>query len=201
MAAPGEVYASGASGSLELDITTGFSGVMNTDVDGLLPSTVLPLDVIKDGTTVVDGGDFFEVPAGTKVTRLSTFADEVQAEDIDLYLARLTSRGLVLVDSSGNFDSGEEITVESLEPGTYAAIVDLYSDEASVTAPVHIWNLGDEDEANLTASPASLTVTQGTTVTVTASWDGLLGGERYLGQVNFLEGTTLAGSTLVTVNP
>ena len=38
-------------------------------------------------------------------------------------------------------------------------------------------------------------------MTFTAAWSGLTAGQRYLGQVNFLEGDTPAGSTLVTVNP
>ena len=65
---------------------------------------------------------------------------------------------------------------------------------------MHVWNLGDKAEGNLTVAPKSLSVTQGTPTTVTASWTGLEASKRYLGQVNFLEGANVAGSTLVTVN-
>ena len=93
------------------------------------------------------------------------------------------------------------VTLFNLAPGTYVAAVDNYSGEENVKVPLHIWNLGGTDEGNLTVNPSTLEVKSGVPVSVTASWKGLAAGQRYLGQVNFLEGGDVAGSTLVTVNP
>ena len=201
IAAPGEVVASGVSGSTGITVTPGFTGPLGTDVDGMLASAVTALPVPKKDGTPLDGYFLFQVAAGTKVTRVSTFSEEVAARDIDLNVYRLNANGTITsVGSSGNGDSTEQVTLRTLTPGTYVAAIDLYSAEPSVTVPVHVWNLGDTDTGNLTLAPASATVTQGTPLTVTASWSGLEASKRYLGQVHFLEGANVAGSTLVTVN-
>lgn len=88
-----------------------------------------------------------------------------------------------------------------LEPGTYVAAIDLFSAEASVVAPVHVFNLTDASEGNMTVSPSPAPVTSGTPVTLTASWTGLDPNTRYLGRVNLLNGTVAGASTLVSVAP
>lgn len=201
LAAPAEVVGSGVEGSTELSITPGFTGTLGTDVDGLLASSVTELPVQKAAGTPLDGYFFFSVAAGTKVTRVATFSEEVAASDIDLNVYRLTGNSITNVGSSGADGSTETVTLRDLAPGTYVAAVDLYSEEPSVTAPVHVWNLGNDAAGNLTVDPTAVEVTQGTSTTITASWNGLTDDERYLGQVNFLEGSAVAGSTLVTVNP
>lgn len=89
-------------------------------------------------------------------------------------------------------------TVETVAPEAAAGVLDGV---VFFEVPLHIWNLGDTDEGNLTLNPSTLEVKSGVPVSVTASWKGLAAGQRYLGQVNFLEGGDVAGSTLVTVNP
>lgn len=201
VAAPGEVLGSGATGSVDLSITPGFTGTLNTDVDGLLESTIFNLGPAA-AAGPLDDYEFFDVPAGTRVTRVSTFSDEVNAADIDVNVYRFTPpNSIALVGSSGNGDSTETVTLRNLDAGTYVVAVDNYSEEAGVTAPVHLWNVTDAASGNLTVAPTSVAVTQGTATKVTASWTGLDTTKRYLGQVNFLNGTDVAGSTLVTVNP
>lgn len=77
----------------------------------------------------------------------------------------------------------------------------MFAGPASTEVPVHLWNLTDADAGNLTVTPSPVQVTQGTPVTLTAAWSGLDASRRYLGQVNYLNGDTVAGSTLVSVNP
>ncbi len=202
VAAPGEVRGTGTSGSAAIEVTAGFSGTLGTDVDGLVPSAVTNQPVTRRDGTPLDGYFFFTVAPGTRVTRVATFAGEVPAADIDLNVYRLNPGNTITnVGSSGNEDSTEEVTLSNLAPGTYVAAVDLYSPEPTAVVPVHVWNVGDAAAGNLTVSPATATVTQGRTTTLTASWSGLDSSRRYLGQVNYLQGTTVAGSTLVTVNP
>ena len=105
------------------------------------------------------------------------------------------------VGSSGNGDSTETVTLRDLAPGTYVAAVDIFAGPDAVTVPVHVWNLSDANANNMTVTPSPVQVTQGTPVTLTAAWQGLDAGKRYLGQVNYLEGQTVGGSTLVSVNP
>ncbi|SOC56871.1 S8 family serine peptidase [Ornithinimicrobium cerasi] len=202
LAAPGEVVGSGTAGTTEISVIPGFAGTLGTEVDGLLASSGGTVTV-NPRAGLQDAAFFHEVPAGTKVVRVATFSDEVTASDIDLNFYRYDAAAntISLVASSGNGDSTEEVTVRDLAPGRYYVALDNYSGEPGATARVHLWNLGDKAEGNLTVSPASVAVTQGTATTVTAAWNGLDATKRYLGQVNFLEGSTVAGSTLVTVNP
>lgn len=203
VAAPAEVIGSGVAGSAEMVVTPGFSGTLGTDVDGLLASTITPTEVIREEGTPLDGYIFFEVKEGTRVTRVATYGDEVAAQDIDLYLYRLdlATNTVSFVTGSGNEGSTEEVTVRDLAPGLYVASIDLYSEEPTVTVPIHVWNLDDTSAGNLTVDPASATVTMGQPSTFTAAWSGLDATQKYLGQVNYLQDGTIAGSTLVTVNP
>ncbi len=202
VAAPGEVVGTGVQGAADITVTPGFSGTLSTDVDGLVASTVTQQDVVRQDGTPLDGYFFFDVASGTKVTRVATFGDDIAAEDIDLVVYRLNPDfTITAVGSSGNEGSSEEVTLRNLAPGTYVAAIDLYSPEPSVTAPVHVWNLGDVDSGNLTVTPASASVSSGRAVTFNAAWTGLDATKPYLGQVNFLNGGEVAGSTLVTVNP
>ena len=204
VAAPGEVTGSGVSGSQEISLRAGFTGTLNTDVDGLVPSTRSVVSGESIGSAI-DAYQIFSVPAGTKVTRFATFGSEVSAEDIDLYFFRLNATGTITrLAASGNDGSDEEITLRNLPAGNYVAGVNFWSVPRGQTAsaPIHIWNVGDADAGNLTVEPSSVQVTQSQQVTLTANWSGLDdANRRYLGQVNYLEGSNVSGSTLVTVNP
>ena len=67
------------------------------------------------------------------------------------------------------------------------------------TVPAYIWALDGAAKGNLTASPASQAVTTGEPATVTAAWNGLTAGTRYLGRVLFGDGTSAAAATVVSV--
>ena len=202
-AAPDEVTGTVAGGSTQISVTPGYTGTMNTDVDGLIPSTVNAVEATKTDGTVLDGYAFFQVAAGTKVTRVAAWSSEVPTvPDLDLNVYRLNPTGTITsVGSSGNGDSTETVTLRDLAPGTYVAAVDIFAGPDAVTVPVHVWNLSDANANNMTVTPSPVQVTQGTPVTLTAAWQGLDAGKRYLGQVNYLEGQTVGGSTLVSVNP
>ncbi|MFB9731424.1 S8 family serine peptidase [Ornithinimicrobium kibberense] len=200
VAAPVEVAGTGTDGSTDLSVTTGFTGTLNTSVSGLLPSTATDMTV-ESGPTLQDGYEAFEVPEGIDVLRFATYREEVDAADIDLNLYTYDGEFLYPVAGSGSASSTEMITVEDPEAATYVLAVDVWSEEPVSSLKLHSWQLSDIDEGNLTVEPDSVPVTMTETTTLTATWSGLDASERYLGQVNFLDGTTLAGSTLVTVNP
>ncbi|HPZ50831.1 MAG TPA: hypothetical protein PLA44_13350, partial [Propionibacteriaceae bacterium] len=80
LAAPSEVVGSDIAGSTNITVIPGFTGTLGTDVDGLLASDVTDLAPVA-AAGVLDDYDFFEVTAGTKVTRVATFSSEVNAAD------------------------------------------------------------------------------------------------------------------------
>jgi hypothetical protein len=59
--------------------------------------------------------------------------------------------------------------------------------------------LGSTPAGNLTAEPASQAVTSGQPATVTANWSGLAAATRYLGALQYSDGTSTIGRTLVSV--
>lgn len=202
IAATEEVVGSGVAGNAQLPVTAGYTGTLNTDVDGLLASTVTTLNVTRNPATVLDGYTIFQVAAGTRVTRVATYADQVNAADIDLNVYRFNANGTIsAVGSSGNDGSTEAVTLRDLPPGMYVAAVDVYSPEATARVPLHIWNVGDQAAGNLTVAPASQAVTLGGSYNFTAAWQGLDATKKYLGMVNYVKDGSIVGSTIVTVNP
>lgn len=199
VSAPDEVMGAGTRGSTAITVTPGITGTLTTDVDGLV-SSAIETRTVTHAEPVITMADLFTVPPGTKALRLGTYGEEVQAKDIDLYLYRLGSGGLSQVDLSGSEGSTEQITLKDPLAGSYYLLIDLYSAEKSVSVPVHRWLLDDTSAGNLIVDPASASVTMTQPVSFTASWSDLDATKRYLGQVNFLEGDNVAGSTLVTVN-
>lgn len=201
VSAPGEVRGTTVEGTADLSVTPGFSGTMGTDLDGLLESTTLRVDARKVEGSVFDGVRFFSVPSGTRVTRVATWADEVEANDIDVTLYRLNADFTVsAVGSSGNGDSTESITARDLTPGTYVIGIDVFDGANELTVPIHLWNLGDTDPSNLGITPAQTEVVQGRITDFTVGWHGLDNDKHYLGQVSFLAPGGGSGSALISVD-
>lgn len=93
----------------------------------------------------------------------------------------------------------ESITL--IRPGEYVAFVDLFA--AATTDPLdvvhHGWVVGPGNAGNLSVAPPSQAVTTGQAVTVTVGWSGLDAGRRYLGVVEYGDGSQTVGSTVVSV--
>ena len=142
------------------------------------------------------------VPAGTTLARFSTFDADVPAgSDVDLYVYQGGTN--VLVGNSGGGTATEEVNLANPPAGTYDVYVELFALGTGVTSesvPMVDFELGTTAAGNLTATPASQSVTLAQTVPVTAAWTGLTAGTRYLGRVIFGDGTTDQGSTLVRID-
>ncbi len=63
----------------------------------------------------------------------------------------------------------------------------------------NVFLVPNTDAGNLTATPTSQSVTLGNPASVTLNWSGLASG-RWLGIVNYNDGTNAIGSTLVSVD-
>ncbi|MGH3736320.1 MAG: S8 family peptidase [Micromonosporaceae bacterium] len=210
LAAPAEVTATGAAGSQELKLTSGYEGTLNSSVAGLVPAAVTDLalknpdgssfpsdnPVVRDQTAKVT----VEVPAGTPLARFGTVgADYAAGVDIDVFVYQIVDGKPELVGASADGDSDELVTLTAPEAGTYEIYVDLWGGPNEVTAKHHGWVIGGA-EGNATVAPESQSVTTGGAATVTLSWQGLTAGTRYLGAVVYNDGTDDVGTTVVTVN-
>lgn len=196
IAAPEEITGTGMSGEQDVEVTPGFTGVLNTDVDGLVPSQVQVQDV-PTGDTIADAIYPYTVPEGSKTVRFAIYDSEVgDGTDVDLYVVNAANEIIAL---SADASSEESVTLDGLAAGNYRVLIDVFSGPDPLTVPVHGFIVTETDEGNLTVTPESSPVIQGETETLNVAWDDLEANSRYLGAVNYLEGDTAAGRTLVSI--
>jgi len=88
------------------------------------------------------------------------------------------------------------------EPGDYVTFVDLFSVPGGGALAVrhHDWVVAATNAGNLTATPASQSVTIGGMVTVTVAWSGLSVSQHYLGVIEYGDGSQSLASTIVAVD-
>ena len=215
LAAPASASGSGTSGSTNVSLQTGYDGTLTATAQGLVESTVTPTSLTADptgsfnpgapATSARTGRVDTTVPAGTKVAQFATFASDYPAgTDVDLYLYRVNGGSLVQVGQSSGGTASENITLTNPTAGTYALFVDLFaapgSPNGTLTVMPNAWVLPPTNAGNFTATPASQSVTSGGQYTVQLDWTGLAANGRWLGRVEYGDGTNVIGSTLVSVN-
>ena len=210
-AVPLEQSGTGTSGQVTLPVTAGFSGTLTAAGHGLRPATVDEWSLTPNPATSFNSeapataSDIVSVtttvPEGTKVTRFATFdADYPAGTDVDIWVYRQEADGsLTQVGQSASGTSEESVTIT--EPGTYVTFIDLFAAPGPVTLRHHRWVVGAGNAGNLTVTPASQPVTVGASTTVTAAWTGLTAGQRYLGVVEYGDGSTTLGTTTLLVRP
>ncbi len=204
LAAPDEVSGQGVTGATNVDVTPGYTGVLTSDVDGLLASDVQELEVVSDGpgggVDYQDASRPITIGEDVELLRVAVFDEEISVAgtDMDIFLEDAEGE---LVAFSGSPGSDEAFTVEAPEPGEYTLYVDYWNGEAGESAqvPTHVWALTGADEGNLTVTPDSTSVTIGQEETLVFAWDGLQSGSRYLGAVNYVNGDEQVGRTLVSI--
>ena len=141
------------------------------------------------------------------MARFATFdADYPANTDVDLFVYRLTpTGGRVPAGSSAGGTAEEVVTLNNPLAATYEVYADLFAvpnPTADPTETVHLnhWLLTGSAAGNLTATPASQSVTIGQTATITLNWTGLSTGVRYLGTLTYSDGTSNIGRTVVGVH-
>ncbi|MBB5871148.1 subtilisin family serine protease [Allocatelliglobosispora scoriae] len=202
LAAPTELVTSGSGTTVK--VKGGFAGTLTTTVAGLVPAT------ITGGVLDPDGPDFntnapaassrtakvtITVPAGG-LGRVGTYdADYMGGTDIDVftYLAGTAT-------TAGQSAGGTAQEIVTLGPGSYDIYYSLFDAAAPTTIKGHSFVLDGTAAGNFTATPASAPITVNGTVTLTVAWTGLTPGTRYLGTLSYGDGTSVVGSTIVTVN-
>jgi hypothetical protein len=194
ISAPVEVMGSGASGTKAMSIISGFSGTLTTSVAGLVEGVdnIAPTTQASNSVVTVD------IPEGTTVARFATYdADYPAGTDIDI---TVTKDG-ALVGSSAGGTAEESVSVDNPAAGTYEITIDLFAGPASADVKLVSYALGGAAAGNLTALPASQSVTIGKPAAVTLAWSGLDAAKRYLGTVGYGDGTATIGRTVVTIVP
>ena len=210
LAAPSEVAGTGPSGSQALALTAGYNGTLTTSVSGLAQASETDLPLVVDGanpfnpaapaTSDATGEVDVTIPSGTPLARFATFGGDYPAgTDVDVYVYKNVGGVLHEVGQSAGSTASESVTLGN-PSGDYVMFVNAFaSPTGSVTAKANVFVVPAADAGNLTATPASQPVTLGGPATVTLNWSGLATG-RYLGIVNYGDGTNAIGSTLVSID-
>ena len=191
---PVEITGRGTSGSTTVTVKPGFTGTLNADVAGLNPATVDTLPTAKGSASTAT----VTIPAGTKVARFATYdADYPANTDVDLVVRKNGAQ----VGTSGGATAEESVTLQGDDlGGTYTVQATYFSGAgASLDIAVNSFAVGTTAAGNFTATPASQPVTIGKPVPVKLAWSGLTAGQRYLGTVDWTDGTSSVGRTLVSI--
>jgi hypothetical protein len=196
-AVPSQVTGNGTSGSKAIAVQSGYTGTLNATVSGIVPATVSTTAATDKGAVAVVP---VTIPAGTTYARFATYdADYGPNTDIDVLVKN--SAGTT-VGSSGGATAEESVNLTNPAAGDYTVEVTYFAGTTPTLAmKLNSFLLGTASAENMTATPASQAVTLGNTATVTAAWSGLAANTRYLGAVNFDDGTNPLGRTIVNVLP
>ena len=156
-----------------MTVNPGYTGTLNTSVDGLVAAAVATRNTPKPTNTTVD----VMIPAGTTYARFATYdADYPAGTDLDLVVQRVTATGVVAVGTSGGSTSEEAVNVTSPVAGTYRVTIDYFAGATeTLDVKLNSFALDGTSKGNLTVTPASASVTTGTPVSLTAAWTGLDG--------------------------
>ncbi|HUQ21812.1 MAG TPA: S8 family serine peptidase [Gaiellaceae bacterium] len=203
LAAPGEVSGNGSAQSY--DITFGYTGPFSTSKRGLKAAVTQAGTVSDDPTnTFVVGGPgvtthSVTIPAGTTYARFALYDDNIPAgNDMDLYVYK----GSTLVGSSGSGTSQEIVNLTSPAAGTdYKVYVHGWQTAGGGTTSYTLftWALDNTSAGNMTVTAPS-SATTGGTGKIDLSFTGLTAGTRYLGAVDYSNGSPI-GSTIVYQKP
>ena len=201
MAAPINVVSNGTPVSWQ--VKTGYVGTLTASVGGLVPATQSAWSLTQDPNqafAVADPAGTFKfdvsVPAGATF-RTGIYADAITpaGTDLDLYVYRDGTQ----VGSSSDGDSNEEVTLTNNgTTGTYSVYVHaFFTNGPTATGQLFSWVVGSVNAGNTTISgvgPATVG-----TQTHTATFSGLAPATRYLGRVDYSDGTAQIARTLLTV--
>jgi hypothetical protein len=203
LAAPADVSSNGSN--VSWSVTPGYSGTLSATVGGLVPATQTAYTVAQDPDQTFDANDptgTFKrdvvVPAGA-VFRAGVYEDAIVPTGTDLDMFVYT--GATLVGQSADGDSNEEVTLRNTtaSPVTYSVYVHGWSTNGpSATGTLFDWIVTSASAGNTTISGVG-PATTGVAQTHTASFTGLAAATRYLGRVDYSDGTNAIGQTLLTV--
>ncbi len=152
----------------------------------------------------------FTIAAGTQYWAGGTMAATTEAgSDLDVYLLYdATNNGFTwtdLVTQSADGDSEEIVQRVHPATGNYRLVVHGWgTPDGASTYDLHTWTVGGAaDGGSLTAQAGTgdpFAVTTGQTVQITANWSGITASGQYRGIVDYHDGTSVIGQTVVILN-
>ncbi len=194
VAVPPEVSGTGTTGSVAIPLVAGMTGPLAIGVDGLAKGSVTAGSLATGSAKQV----VVPVAAGSTFARFDLDTGPADA-DFDLYVYRCAP-GCALVGQSATGSADERVDITNPAPGTYVALVDGYDAGPGRTAAAYAFTSYVLNPATntgaFTVTPNPVTLTQGATATVTASWSGLTAGVPYLGKLSYAGAIS---PTIVTV--
>jgi subtilisin family serine protease len=211
IAAPFEVQGEGTSGSLDFEVTFGYSGPYSAEPHGLVEADTVDDVVVDDPTNDINqalvtevGVNFHTVavPAGALHARFSLFDDYVDGatDDLDLYVFGPDDN---LVGQSASGTSEEQVDVPDPAAGDYTVVVHGWqTDGPDAAYTLFSWSFS-ADAGNMTVTAPTEAIL-GATGTITVDWPGLgpalVAGTKYLGAVSHNNATDRIGVTLVRID-
>lgn len=194
LAVPAEVAGSVAAGSVGYTVTGGENTAVTMTPEGL--------DEAETKTGSISTGVQVQVPvtvaAGTSYSRFDLDSAVDSGADLDLFLYRVVNGGATLVAQSATSTADERINVANLAAGQYIVLIDGYDTGAgAIDYRLDSFNVNPATNVGAFAvSPNPVSLTQGQSATLTASWSGLDATKRYLGWVGY---SSSSAKTIVTV--
>jgi hypothetical protein len=199
-----EVSSNGSPVSWQARI--GYNGPLFATVGGLVPATQTAFTVAQDPDQTFVRTD----PTGTfktdvvvtpgQVFRAGIYEDAITPNDTDLDM--FVYNGATRVGASADGDSNEEVTLTNggAAPVTLTVYIHGFSTGSlpSATGTLFTWTVGTVSAGNTTLSGIVSPATVGVQ-THTATFSGLAPNTRYLGRVDYNDGTIALGRTLLSV--
>ncbi|WP_432981491.1 S8 family peptidase [Dactylosporangium sp. CA-233914] len=209
LSGPGEITGTGKSGHATIDLLGGYTGTVTAHPYGLAASTVHAQKLLGSTAAFVPSAPGlspavfsfeFTLPPATKLARLATYdADHAPGTDLDLYVYQDGK----LVGRSDGTTSDEEVPLTG-GSGTYQVYVVQFALPPTLTAQVvkaHVFLVGSPLTGNLTVTPKARPIAPNASLPFDVTWQGLDPDKRYLGMIEFGDGTAARAWTTVAIGP
>ncbi|WP_433211613.1 S8 family serine peptidase [Dactylosporangium sp. CS-047395] len=206
---PGEIIGTGTSGHAGIDLVAGFGGTVTAHPYGLAASSEHAQKLIGSTAAFVPSAPGvspaifsfeFTLPAATKLARLATYdADVAPGTDLDLYVYQNGE----LVGRSDGTSSDEEVPLTG-GSGTFQVYVVQFALPPTLNeqvAKAHLFVVGAPLTGNLTVTPKTRPVAPNDKLHFDVAWQGLAADKRYLGMIEFGDGTAARAWTTVVIGP
>jgi subtilisin family serine protease len=193
-----DVRAAG-KGSKIINVESSYTGSMSLATIGLVPAIVNNGNVTAPATQCFA----FTVPANVAFARFQLFQADTQgaSTDLDMDVFRSANCTGTNVGTSAGGTSDEVVTLESPTAASYSVRVTGYATPASGAAyKLSAWVVGPAAGAQSLKATGPSSVYAGGSSSVALSWN-VTPGARYMGLVNFFDGTAAnIGTTKVLVD-
>jgi len=199
-ASPAQVDDTRTAGTKAFTVGTGYEGTLTATPIGLVPATRNSNTIVTNGFQCYN----FAVPAGAGIARFRLYNADTQggaASDLDLEVYNGPNGTGTLVGLSGSGTSDEQVDLVTPAAGTYSACVAGFAPlGGSATYTMSSWIVGPAVGVQTLKAMTASKVYLGGAASVVTSWS-VPAGNRYLGQVQFKDGTNaVLGTSLIAVD-